>query len=598
MKLGHGNLSATDLAGRKGQFSELNTYLIASVFANLFCLLSYGYDGDIGYWREWIRQLQTQGYGGFEGNYPPVYVHWLWVCAKLASVLGLSLETHIEVKALSVIPVMFVHLLIIRLVYDLTQKWTVSPEKRKFINWLTALNPVFLSDGPMWGQVDLFPTAVVAVGLLAAHSASSRYFILIVPLYCLALLTKFQMIAFAPVFGFIFFRQLKISLISIIPAIFLLVLVLLPFAVGKNLLGVLDNAYVKTLGQYPLATMYAANTWMAFYGNMQPDNLRVLPLLLGEAATIKNVGILLFALLSIAVFSKGCYLVYQERKGADVSTLDSYIWRAALTCSFGFFIVLPGMHERYLFSASVIAIFYIVRANGSLPIALLVTLCALLNILIVLPLRGDELWKPLAFFSCLVFAAFMLDSWWPRAFHKAKVIGRRLMEIKGLPEAILLCVLVVPLAAEKYFFWANESIRDNEIRLTELQPTSVRQDWGRLNINKTVAGDDFSVGFIRYRHGLGTHANSRIEYSLDGNYEAFRFRVGVNEDSRNGSMRFEVYGDGKLLWKSGRMSGGEIEGEVILNIKGITKLTLVVNSLGPINSDHANWLNPVLRRYR
>lgn len=48
--------------------AECNRFVILALLANLFFVFAAGYPADLEYWREWISQLQSQGYGGFEGN--------------------------------------------------------------------------------------------------------------------------------------------------------------------------------------------------------------------------------------------------------------------------------------------------------------------------------------------------------------------------------------------------------------------------------------------------------------------------------------------------------------------------------------------------
>ena len=48
------------------------------ILANLICTLGSAYDGDQSFWVGWVQQLIDGGFGNFKGNYPPLYVFWLW----------------------------------------------------------------------------------------------------------------------------------------------------------------------------------------------------------------------------------------------------------------------------------------------------------------------------------------------------------------------------------------------------------------------------------------------------------------------------------------------------------------------------------------
>jgi len=84
---------------------------------------------------------------------------------------------------------------------------------------------------------------------------------------------------------------------------------------------------------------------------------------------------------------------------------------------------------------------------------------------------------------------------------------------------------------------------------------------------------------------------------LDKQAARFQAAVGVDDETGGkGTVEFRVYGDGKLLWSSGIMRGGEKAKEANVDIKGIGTLRLEVANGGDDNSyDHADWLNPVIK---
>ena len=61
---------------------NVNTFVfwgMICLLANILCTYAEGYDGDQSFWVGWTQQLVDGGFGNFKGNYPPVYVFWLWV---------------------------------------------------------------------------------------------------------------------------------------------------------------------------------------------------------------------------------------------------------------------------------------------------------------------------------------------------------------------------------------------------------------------------------------------------------------------------------------------------------------------------------------
>jgi hypothetical protein len=99
------------------------------------------------------------------------------------------------------------------------------------------------------------------------------------------------------------------------------------------------------------------------------------------------------------------------------------------------------------------------------------------------------------------------------------------------------------------------------------------------------------VGGAPFTKGLGTHANSEIRYALAGGAGHFRAEVGLDQEvGSNGSVRFEVWLDGNLLFQSAPMFGSAGSASVDVDGAGGSELRLVVDG-GPdgINSDHADW---------
>ncbi len=82
------------------------------------------------------------------------------------------------------------------------------------------------------------------------------------------------------------------------------------------------------------------------------------------------------------------------------------------------------------------------------------------------------------------------------------------------------------------------------------------QEWGALGVNKSVEGNPLRAGGKSYPHGLGTHAHSKLIYSLDRKYERFDAVVGVDDEMQSfgkSSVVFKVFGDERELFNSGVM---------------------------------------------
>ena len=119
------------------------------------------------------------------------------------------------------------------------------------------------------------------------------------------------------------------------------------------------------------------------------------------------------------------------------------------------------------------------------------------------------------------------------------------------------------------------------------------QDWGRLEVNRSVVHTPLTVNGVVYERGLGAHSISRLLYELDGKAVSISGLAGA--DDKNlfaGKLQFKLIGDKKELWKSGVMKKGDPVKEFNVSLKGIDKLLLLVEECGDgIMYDHADWLN-------
>jgi alpha-galactosidase len=127
--------------------------------------------------------------------------------------------------------------------------------------------------------------------------------------------------------------------------------------------------------------------------------------------------------------------------------------------------------------------------------------------------------------------------------------------------------------------------------LDTLDLTQVQQGWGEAHANKSVDGNPLSVGGKRYEHGVGTHAVSTLRIGLGGKAERFTATVGVDDEiGKQGSVTFKISGDGKVLWESGVLRGGDPGKEVSVELRGVKTLILSAGDAGDgMNYDHADW---------
>lgn len=136
-----------------------------------------------------------------------------------------------------------------------------------------------------------------------------------------------------------------------------------------------------------------------------------------------------------------------------------------------------------------------------------------------------------------------------------------------------------------------------EVRLDTLDLSPIRQGWGAPQTNRSVKGLPLSIGGQAFARGIGTHAPATAAYRLDGRAVRFTASVGVNDTGRNepGSVEFIVTGDGRELFRSGVVKGGDAAKRIDVPLTGVTLLKLVVTDGGDNNfSDHADWADATI----
>ncbi|HHI78783.1 MAG TPA: alpha-galactosidase [Planctomycetes bacterium] len=136
--------------------------------------------------------------------------------------------------------------------------------------------------------------------------------------------------------------------------------------------------------------------------------------------------------------------------------------------------------------------------------------------------------------------------------------------------------------------------KQKKLRLEDMDLSSLRQDWGNVQIGKSVDGHPLRIGSKAFKHGLGSHAAGVFRIELDG--KALRFRAWVGVDSevgKRGSVFFRFLGDGKELFRTKLLRGGDEAVEVDLPLQGVRELLLLaMPGSDGIDYDHADWGDP------
>jgi hypothetical protein len=126
-------------------------------------------------------------------------------------------------------------------------------------------------------------------------------------------------------------------------------------------------------------------------------------------------------------------------------------------------------------------------------------------------------------------------------------------------------------------------------------PSEHRQDWGNLQMDKSVTGKPLTIAKKRYKKGIGTHANGMLSYNLNGKYQKLTAVIGLDEDEFcSDGAQVKILGDGNLLANTGKLVPGQ-EYLLDISLNGVNQLVFEIDSLGDINCDHLDIAMPVLQ---
>jgi hypothetical protein len=129
------------------------------------------------------------------------------------------------------------------------------------------------------------------------------------------------------------------------------------------------------------------------------------------------------------------------------------------------------------------------------------------------------------------------------------------------------------------------------LALASLDLSAVEQGWGTAQRDKAVEGHPLSIGGRRFEHGLGTHSPGTFLIALNRGSTRFAGWVGIDDEvGKRGSATFTILGDGKTLWSSGVMRGGDAAKPFEVSVAQVRTLLLLVGDAGDgFEYDHADW---------
>ncbi|MBM3493238.1 MAG: hypothetical protein FJX72_02785, partial [Armatimonadetes bacterium] len=127
----------------------------------------------------------------------------------------------------------------------------------------------------------------------------------------------------------------------------------------------------------------------------------------------------------------------------------------------------------------------------------------------------------------------------------------------------------------------------------------IRQDYERLQRNRSVIGTPLRIGTRGFAGGLGTHSHSVIRVTSPKPIVSVRGWIGVDANERtqggSGSVEFVVKSSGRELYRSPVLRGGGEPVRLDVATASARSVELIVEDAGETPAcDHADWAEVVI----
>jgi alpha-galactosidase len=112
-------------------------------------------------------------------------------------------------------------------------------------------------------------------------------------------------------------------------------------------------------------------------------------------------------------------------------------------------------------------------------------------------------------------------------------------------------------------------------------PRPALAGWGGPRADSTPYNNELRIRGTTYSSGIGALANSRLQIKADAEFKQFSAQVGLDDSTRERAtkIRFEVYGDGRLLAQSPELGVADPAYSVGVDVPGVKIIELVAREI-------------------
>ncbi len=324
------------------------------IFRLVFSILP-GFKIDVDAWFAWAQRLNQVGLQNFYSdqiwtNYTPGYLYILYFLGWVKNLFNINdAQFYFILKLPSILAEIILGLFIYKIISKKSYIWA------KVATASVLLNPVFIFNSAIWGQIDGFFSLIL---LLTIYFLVEKELILSSISFGLAFLIKPQAIAIIPIL--ILFLIKNFSYKNVLKLVFPIILVIFilpsPFFIDQPFTGIIQ-LFSKMLSDYSYISLFAYNFWGGIGFWVLDDKY-------WNNLSYQNWGYILF----VIYWSIITYFYFKKK-------LSLFSLAALATLSFYF---LPTrIHERYLYPAIVFLIIY----SFSIKSKLLIILTTVLSII-------------------------------------------------------------------------------------------------------------------------------------------------------------------------------------------------------------------------
>jgi len=143
--------------------------------------------------------------------------------------------------------------------------------------------------------------------------------------------------------------------------------------------------------------------------------------------------------------------------------------------------------------------------------------------------------------------------------------------------------------------WLSSRIPEQVVQI----PYYASTNWP-TRMDQTVGGRSIQFGNQIFSRGIGVHSYSRIDFALDGKYEAFRTQYAIANDERRqyADVTVRIKVDGKLVHEKQNLRADVLAPVVIVDLPRAARMLTLEVDYGAANDtqDRFNWIEPALLR--